>query len=164
MNLSQSLCSVALVTVTAIATLALPSSSNASPRHGDRDPIEGAFNATVTIKSCEYPYAVIGSTQALLLFHRGGSVTIDNTQARLQRGLILGTWDRERGRRYTSEVSHFNYFEDGTLSGSNKVTRTIVLGDDGDSFIAQLRVRVLGVDGTLLREVCPTETGARVTF
>ncbi len=145
-----------------VATAVLAFGGNAVAKHDDRDPIEGAFNSTVTVKSCENS-AVLGSTQALLLFHRGGTVTIDNTLGRLQRGLILGTWERERGKRYTSEVSHFNYFEDGTLSGTNKITRTIVLGSDGDSFTAQLRVRVFGVDGTLLAEVCPTETGARVT-
>lgn len=148
---------------TVVATAILAFGGNTSARQDDRDSIEGAFNATVTIKHCASG-AVLGSTQALLLFHRGGTVTIDNTQGRLQRGLILGTWERERGRRYTSEVSHFNFFEDGTLSGTNKITRSIVLGNDGDSFTAQLRIRVFGLDGTLLAEVCPTETATRVSF
>lgn len=146
-----------------VATAVLAFGSNAVAKHDDGDQIEGAFNSTVTIKSCVNG-AVLGSSKALLLFHRGGTVTIDNTQGRLQRGLILGTWERESGKRYVSEVSHFNYFEDGTVSGTNKITRTIVLGDDGDSFTAQLRVRVFGVDGTRLAELCPTETGARVAY
>lgn len=157
---SQRLVAAALVT-TAVLTFG----GNAVAEDDDRDQIEGAFNSIVTIKNCQNG-AVLGSTKALLLFHRGGTVTIDNTQGRLQRGLILGTWARERGTRYryVSAVSHFNYFEDGTVSGTNKVTRTIVLGSDGDSFTAQLRVRVFGVDGTQLAELCPTETGERVNF
>ena len=150
---------------TVVAAAILAFGGNAVARQDDREPIEGAFSATVTIKNCTTG-AVLGSTRSLLLFHRGGTVTIDNTLGRLQRGLILGTWERDRGKRhrYTSEVSHFNYFEDGTLSGTNKITRSIVLENDGDSFTAQLRIRVFGLDGTLLAEVCPTETGTRVSY
>lgn len=163
MNPSQSLRSVARMAATVVPILFLAGAGNAIARHDDRDPIEGAFNATVTIKNCSTG-AVLGNARALLLFHSGGTVTIDNTQAPARRGLILGTWEAKKGKRYTSEVSHFNYFEDGTLSGVNKIRRTIVLGHDADSFTADLRVQVFGVDGTLLAEVCPTEVGTRVTF
>jgi len=146
-----------------VATAVLAFGGNAVAKDDDRESIEGAFNSTVTVKSCQNG-AVLGSVRTLLLFHRGGTLTIDNNQGRLQRGLILGTWAREGGGRYSSEVSHFNYFEDGTLSGTNKITRTIVVGNDGNSFTAQMQVRVFGVDGTLLAQLCPTETGVRVTF
>jgi hypothetical protein len=149
--------------VAVVATQLMAGASTAIAKDDDRDPIEGAFNATVTIKNCSNG-AVLGSTRALLLFHHGGTVTIDNTQAPTLRGLILGTWVREGVKRYTSDVSHFNHFEDGTFSGVNKIHRTIVLGQDADTFAADLRVQVFGVDGTLLAEVCPTEAGTRVAF
>jgi hypothetical protein len=164
MTQSQSLRTVALVAVTAAATMLLIQAcgGNAIAAGDDREPIEGAFDATVTAKNCSTG-AVTGTLKALLLFHRGGTVTIDNTQASL-RGLILGTWTRGSGDNYVSEVSHFRYNTDGTLAGVNKIRRTIVLSSDATTFTANLRVQVLGNDGTLLSEVCPTETATRVAF
>ena len=164
MSQPQSLRTVALVAVTAAATTFLIQAcgGNAVAAGDDREPIEGAFDATVTAKNCSTG-AVISTLKALLLFHHGGTVTIDNTQA-AQRGLILGTWARGSGDNYTSEVSHFRYNTDGSLAGVNKIRRTIVLGSDAKTFTANLRVQVFGNDGALLSEVCPTEAGTRVTF
>jgi hypothetical protein len=165
MKPSQSLRSVALIAVTAAATMILIQAcgGNAVAAGDDREPIEGAFDATVTVKNCSTG-ATTGTLKALLLFHHGGTVTIDNTTPTTLRGLILGTWARGSGDNYTSDVSHFRYNTDGTLAGVNKVRRTIVLSSDATTFTANLRVQVFGNDGTLLSEVCPTETGTRVTF
>jgi hypothetical protein len=165
MKSSPSLRTVALVTVTAAATLILIQAcgGNANAAGDDRDPIEGAFDATVTVKNCSTG-ATTGTLKALLLFHRGGTVTIDNTQAPSRRGLILGTWAHASGSDYTSNVSHFNYNADGTLAGTNKIRRTIVLSGDASTFTSELRVQVFGTDGTLITEVCPTEAGTRVAF
>jgi hypothetical protein len=165
MKSSQSLRTVALVTVTAAATVFLIQAcgGNAVAAGDDRDPIEGAFDATVTVKNCTTG-ATTGTLKALLLFHRGGTATIDNTQAPALRGLILGTWARGSGDTYTSDVSHFRYNTDGTLAGVNKIRRTIALSSDATTLTANLRIQVFGTDGALLSEVCPTETATRVTF
>lgn len=165
MKPSQSLRSVALVTVTAAATMFLIQAcgGDAVAAGDDRDPIEGAFDATVTVKNCNTG-ATTATVRALLLFHHGGTVTIDNTQAPALRGLILGTWVRSSGADYTSQVSHFRYNTDGTLAGVNKIQRTIVLGNDASTLTANVRIKVFANDGTLLTEICPTETATRVTF
>jgi hypothetical protein len=151
--------------VTAAATLFLIQACGGSAvaAADDREPIEGAFDATVTVKNCSTG-ATTGTLRALLLFHHGGTVTIDNTQAPSLRGLILGTWARGSGDNYTADVSHFRYNTDGTLAGVNKIRRTIALSRDATTLTATLRVQVFGNDGTLLSEVCPTETATRVTF
>ena len=165
MKPSESLRTVALVTVTAAATTFLIQAcgGNAMAAGDEHQPIEGAWDATVTIKNWSTG-ATMGSTKALLLFHHGGTVTIDNTQAPTLRGLILGTWARGSGDNYTSDVSHFRYNTDGTLAGVNKIQRTIVLSNNSTVYAADFRVEVFDNGGALLSEVCPSETATRVTF
>lgn len=167
MQAPRSIRSVAVVTVTAAATIFLIQAcggGDATAADDVGEPVEGAWDSTVTARSCDTG-AVTGTFRGLLAIHRGGTATIDTSAAdRPLRGAILGSWSRGDGPDWTVDVSHFRYNADGTLAGTNKIRRTITLAADAASYTATLDVRVLATDGAQLARFCPTETATRAVF
>jgi len=167
MQAPRSIRSVALVTVTAAATIFLIQAcggGDATAADDVGEAVEGAWDSSVTVRNCDTG-AVSGTFRGLLAIHRGGTVSIDTSAPdHPLRGAILGSWKRGTGPAWTVDASHFRYNADGTLAGTNKIRRTITLSADAGSYTATLDVRILAVDGTQLARFCPTETASRMTF
>ena len=62
----------------------------------DTDAIEGVWESNVTIKDCASG-AVLRTFKGAGLFHRGGSLTADNSLPRAPQGIALGNWKRNAG-------------------------------------------------------------------
>lgn len=167
MQVPRSIRSAALVTVTAAATVFLIQAcggGDARAADDDGEPVEGAWDSSITVRSCDTG-AVTGTFHGMLAIHRGGTATIDTSAPDFSlRGAILGSWSRGDGSDWTVDVSHFRYNADGTLAGTNKIRRTITLAADAESYTATLDVRILATDGTQLAQFCPTETATRAVF
>jgi hypothetical protein len=163
-----SLQTVALVSVTAVATTLLIQAcggSDAVAQSGsDADVIEGVWDATVTNKDCTSG-AVLGQPfKALIVFRRGGAVDVDNAQGRPLRGNIYGTWTRGAGAAYAANVVHQRFNPDGTYAGMNKIQRALTLSADTNAFTGTLAVQVLDTSGTVVGQAGPTETAVRMTL
>jgi hypothetical protein len=168
MKTPKSLKSAMLITVTAAATALLMQACGGgaiaqTAVAEDIDPIEGAWDGTVTSKDCTSG-AVAGSFRVLHLYHRGGTVDIDNAQGRSGRGNIYGVWQRATSTAYKVNVIHQRFNPDSTFAGTNKIKRTLTLGPDGNSFTATLAIQFLDPAGVVLTQACATESAARVTF
>jgi hypothetical protein len=166
MNNPGSLKSVALISATVAATTLLfqACGGSAVAQAIDADVIEGVFESTVTNKDCPSG-AVLGAPfKALLVFHRGGTVEVDNASSRSTRGNIYGLWKRGAGAGYTANVVHQRFNADGTYAGLNKIQRTLTLAADASGFTATMAVQVLDTTGAVVGQFCPTESAVRMNL
>src|SRR3954464_3939312 len=121
---SSSLKTYALVAVSAAATAlvlqACGGDANAQSAAPDANPIEGAWESTVTIKDCTTG-AVLTTFTGESMFLRGGTRTADNSAPPPTRGLGMGTWTQAGVGAYTAQFHFLRFNVDGSLAGSQKV-------------------------------------------
>lgn len=72
-----------------------------------------------------------------------------------------GVWQHTGGRDYTATFIFFRFNPDGTYAGSQKVTRNIEVGEDGNEFTATASVEILDVNDNVIATGCATETARR---
>jgi hypothetical protein len=165
MQQSTSLKTFALVAVSAAATTfllqACGGDANAQSAAPEANAIEGAWESAVTIKDCTSG-AVLTTFTGESLFHRGGTLTADNSTPVQTRGLGMGTWTQTATGAYTAQFHFLRFNADGSLAGSQKVVRTVTLAADGQSLTATIAAQQLDVSGALLHPICGSEVGTRV--
>ena len=103
------------------------------------DPIEGVWNARVTITNCADGTPLPVSFDALGMFGRGG--TFNNTDAQNPvtptiRSSVFGTWKRLHGRTYRFAFKLFRFDPVGTVIGTQEVRHTLTLARDGKSYVS----------------------------
>ena len=162
----HSLKSVALIAVTAAATSmvmqACGGGANAQSA-ADADPIEGAWDSSITIKDCTTG-ATLASFKGASLFHRGGTLLGDNSMPVPTRGAAFGTWARAAGSDYSARLWFTRFNADGSVAGTQKLTRTFTVGADGNSLAGTLTLQILNPSGAVVQQGCGAESGTRVTW
>jgi len=165
MKQPTSLKTCALVAVSAAATMFLMQAcgggANAQSSTSEPDPLEGVWESTVTIKDCTSG-AVLTTFTGESMFHRGGTLTADNSNPVPTRGLGMGTWSAIGPGAYKAQFHFLRFNPDGTLAGSQKVVRSVTLAADAQSLTATIAAQLLDTAGVVLRPICGTETGIRV--
>ncbi len=165
MTRSNSLQSVALVSLTALATTfliqACGGSDATAQSASDADPIEGVWDFTVTRKDCASG-AVLGTQKALSQFHRGGTFSNDNSTPPATHGAMFGTWKRGSGSAYAIGMVFMRFNPDGTLAGTQKVQRSDVVAADGNSISGSVAAQTLDTAGVVTLQGCASETAVRV--
>jgi hypothetical protein len=127
----------------------------------DADAIEGVWESSVTIKDCASG-AVVRSFLGEGLFHRGGSLTADNSLPRPTQGIALGNWKHGSGSAYTANVRFLRFNPDGSLAGAQKVQRALTLAADGNAFTGVVTGQVTDLSGATVAPICGTETAVRI--
>jgi hypothetical protein len=121
--------------------------------------IEGVWDVKVTIRQCGTGN-LIRAVRAMNMFIHDGTLT--ETGANILRSSSRGGWRHLEDRKYTATFRFFRYNPDGTFASIAKVTRTIDLSHDGNTFISTGTVEDFNADNVLLSTSCPTETATRV--
>jgi hypothetical protein len=124
----------------------------------DGQTLEGAWRVTVTIRNCQTG-APLRTVLALNTFVPGGSM-FETANGSL-RGPSHGTWQKIAGHDYTATFLFFTFHPDGSWLGSNKITRTITLSGDHQTFTAIASVAVFDASGKLTATGCATEAAQR---
>ena len=124
----------------------------------DAQTLEGTWQVTVTIKNCETG-TPIRTVLALNTFLLGGSMF--ETATGFLRSPSHGTWKRIDGNGYTATFQFFTFNADGSWLGSNKITRTITLSQDHQTFTAVASVAILDASNNVIANGCATETAQR---
>ena len=164
MSSSKSLKSAALVAVTAAATSLLIQACGGgavAQTASDADPIEGVWESSITIKDCASG-AVVRSFKGEGMFHRGGSLTADNSLPPPTRGLALGNWQHGGGLTYTANFRFLRFNPDGSVAGSQKVQRVLNLSADRNSLTGTITGQVLDPAEVVLQPICGSETAVRI--
>lgn len=166
MTLSKSMKSVALVTVTAAATLLLIQACGGSAiaqTGSDADPVEGVWESNLTVKDCTSG-ALLTTFKGQSVLHRGGTLSADNSQPTALRGTAYGTWKRDAGNAYTSTMVFMRFNPDTTLAGTQKLVRSFTMAADGNSLTGTIAAQIINTAGVVLQQVCVSETGARTRW
>jgi hypothetical protein len=126
----------------------------------DADPIEGTWESTITIRDCTSG-AVVRTFRGMNTFHRGGTLSDTNDQPAGTRGPGQGVWKKGAGA-YSASFRFYRYNADGSLAGSQKVTRTTTLGADNNSTTGTISAQVIDTADTVVQTICGTEASIRV--
>jgi hypothetical protein len=119
------------------------------------------WESQVTIKDCASG-AVVRTFRGETLFHRGGSLSADNSLPVPTRGASYGIWKQDTGPSYTAKFRFLRFNPDGTLAGAQKVVRTLTLAADANSFTGTLTGQVLDTNEAVVAPICGSETAIRI--
>ena len=142
---------------------AQPESAEQGDPRGNKDPIIGVWEVTVTVHDC-VTGAELSRSKGLGQVHAGGTAIADNASPPNSHSLIMGTWQNEGHGRYGYQMTFLRFMPDGTWDGTTKAKGTRTLGADGNSFQSAAIRQNLDRDGNLLNQICVTEDGQRVTW
>ena len=164
MNQPRSLKALAIVSVTAAATMLLIQAcgDGAVAQATDADPVEGVWDAVITARDCS-TNAVILTARGQQVFHRGGTLTDTNAAPPATRGPGFGVWRRDAGGAgYSARFRFLRYNPDGSFAGTMRVTRVLALSADGNTQTSTNTAQVLDVAGVVLQSSCATDVSTRV--
>ncbi|HMG84109.1 MAG TPA: hypothetical protein VK574_00110 [Terracidiphilus sp.] len=136
-----------------------------SPESASRHRLEGAWWVTVTQYDCTSGVKR-PSFSSILLFSRGGTVTEATSNPGFlpgQRSTGFGIWSESEHGTYSASDVAFILFTGGPFQlGSQKLTHTITLDRDADSFTDEAKVQFYNASGTLLMAGCASATATRL--
>ena len=127
--------------------------------------LEGAWWVTVTLYNCSTgvkrpPFS------SLLLFSRGGTLTETTSNPGFlpgQRSIGVGTWDRDEHGTYSAiDVAYIQFTGGAFTQGTQKLTHSITLDHDADSFTDEATVQFFDSTGAVLMSGCASATATRL--
>lgn len=121
--------------------------------------IQGVWDSTVTLMSCQNPAIVFAKFRALNQFNRHGSLIATSQVAQPP---SLGQWKWLGGRRYRATFRFQRFGAAGDFEGLTQVTREIRLAANGDSFTGIVATELYDLSDTLFQEGCGTEVATRL--
>ena len=125
--------------------------------------LEGTWLVEVTLRDCNTGAALGSRFRSLLSFARGGTMT--ETTARLSpavRGPGHGVWQQLQGRTFSSTFEAFSYNPAGIWIGWQRLTQTIEIGDDPNTWTANAHNEIFDTNDHLLTTGCSTAVGHRM--
>ena len=154
---------VALALTTALVviprTIASPQSEQAASGRG----LEGTWRVEVTLRDCNTGAALRSPFRSLLSFARGGTMT--ETTARVSpalRGPGHGIWQQIQGSTFSSTLEAFLYNSAGVWMAWQRLTQTIEIGDDPNTWTANAHNEIFDTNDNLLVSGCSTAVGHRI--
>jgi hypothetical protein len=132
--------------------------------------LEGTWRVTVTQSACPAGPPLGPPFQSLLAFARGGTLSGTTASSAFlpgQRSTDFGNWSRA-GRTYSALSQAFIIFSGGPFTqGSQTISHTISLTDDGNGFTDIASVQFLDANGNLVAPTsmapgCATAIGQRL--
>jgi hypothetical protein len=152
----------ALVATSALATSAAPAASGHDRARTSTTPHGQQLNGTwmTTVQLTDAPPGAPTSFNALDTFLPGGSLLVSSSAANpALRTLAHGTWVRAGDHRFASTFVWFRFDPTGQYVGTQRVSRTMVLAEDGTSFEASDVVQVIAPTGAVVVTIHGTESG-----
>jgi hypothetical protein len=150
------LAAVAVVIVLAAGAAIAPDGS-ASTSRSSGNKLAGTWIVTVERAAPLPPFTVHQ------VFTRDGSFISFGGDPPASRSSEMGSWERIEGRLYANSGSFFRYnVQTGAHIGSVKISRTLRLSEDGQSFTMIGRVQVLDLAGNVVTSFLAQGTGERM--
>jgi hypothetical protein len=129
--------------------------------HGGK--IEGTWRVQVTVRNCQSGDP-IRTFPAMLTFASGGTLTGTTTAfPPASRGGDFGVWQFNGSGRY-SAVSEAFLFNGGVWSQTQRITQSISLSQDANTFSSDAHTEFFDTSGALLSSVCATAEATRMTL
>lgn len=150
---------LAIALVLAPRTIANAQSQEAASGRG----LEGTWRVEVTLRDCNTGAPLGSPFRSLLSFARGGTMT--ETTARFSpalRGPGHGIWQQIQGSTFSSTLEAFLYNPAGVWIEWQRLTQTIEIGDDPNTWTANAHNEIFDTNDNLLVSGCSTAVGHRI--
>jgi hypothetical protein len=161
-RIAAALAAFSFLTSSLVATPFLNAQPEESAFHHS---LEGAWWVTVTQYNCATG-AKRPPFSSMLLFSRGGTLTETTSNPGFlpgQRSIGIGTWAREEHGTYSaSDVAYIQFTGNGFTQGTQKLTHSITLDRDADSFTDEATVQFNDATGALILSGCASASATRL--
>ena len=121
--------------------------------------IEGVWDVRITLVQCDTNNTLL-TGRAILMYGPGGRLT--SVTDNFLHSATLGTWRHIREQNYTATDTFFVFNADGSLAGSQQVTRQIELSADANEYTATATTEVFNTSDQVISTGCATSTGTRL--
>jgi hypothetical protein len=122
----------------------------------------GTWDIKVTLRNCQTG-ASARTLRAINTFGCGGVlIETGGRGATAHSQLGQGMWQHLGGHYYRAVLQFFRFNRDGSLAGTQRVTRHIELSDDGNEFTATASVEDFDANNNITRTNCATEKARRL--
>lgn len=159
---------VATIATLSVITLCTSLSLSAQPERDARfaplrRTLVGTWRVAITPRVCQSGAAIREPFPAMATFSFGGTMTTaDSALNPAQRSAGHGVWRHENSREYRAVAEAFLFNAGGTWVGIQRLTQTIELSDDGNSFRATVAATFLDAAGNVTGSGCATTVGQRL--
>ena len=129
---------------------------------GERS-LEGAWDMNIAFTNCDTGEP-LRQRAGLISFIFGGVLQEFGTGQAIpqNRTDAHGNWSHVSGQQYYAVAKSFRFNADGSLAGTAKLYRTIVLETGGGSFTSTVTSEIFDANGNLVGNGCATEAGIRI--
>lgn len=105
---------------------------------------------------------VTESFSKLISIHAGGTANeISNSLPPSQRTTAFGVWQPLYQRNFVYALRFFRFTPAGTFASTVEAKWSVLVAEEGDSYTADGAIRVFAPNGTVIANLCGTETGTR---
>lgn len=146
-----------IIALTALMAFAIPQPAHAQRRAAA---LEGAWDSVVTLTDCQG--GTLAVFRAYVMFNAGGTLNSTDNTPPTRHGPGLGTWERLGGHSYSAPFQFFNFNPDGSFAGVQKISRTVTLSTDGNSYTSVVAFESYDPDGNLIFSGCGSENATRL--
>ena len=123
--------------------------------------LEGAWRLQLTVRDCQTG-AALRSFPALANFAKGGTLTVTTAgQLPSLSTPPLGIWRRTGLHAYSAASEAFIFSPAGAWIQTHRLTRAIVLSDDGDAFTDTVALQIIDTNGNQIVTGCATSIATR---
>ena len=147
----------------------IATSAVAEPRSVSNSTLTGTWNVTVNRPA---PHGRVGGRLAhqvtlpplksVQVFTSSGAMIEMANEPQARRTAQYGAWERIDGRLYAASGTFYRFDSLGKFVGTTKVSRTIELGADGNTFQHIARVSVYDASDHLVKSVVAKASGVRM--
>jgi len=123
--------------------------------------LEGTWRVQVSIRDCTSG-AVLRTFPAMLTFAKGGTLTETTTGfPPALRTPDHGVWSFFGEHSYTGVSEAFLFNPAGVWTGTQRLTQSIEIGQDGDELNSTASNEIFDINGNLILTGCATAVGSR---
>lgn len=156
---------VVLATILALSLAqAFSSGRTAAQSQSQAGKLEGTWQADVTVRNCATGVP-IRTVQSLNTYIHGGS-TLETSSATFFRSPGHGTWQHVGEQNFTTTFTVFRFNDNlnpnpFAFAGTQRITKTIQVGEGGDEYTAITAFEIFDVNGNLVGTGCATDVAHR---
>jgi hypothetical protein len=120
----------------------------------------GTWNVHTQITNCAG--VPLENFSKFLSIEAGGTVhEMSNSLPPSQRTVAFGVWEHSEQNNFVYALRFFRFTPTGTFSNIVQAKWSVLM-DDGDSYTADATIQVMLPNGTVVANLCGTETGTRM--
>lgn len=125
--------------------------------------LEGGWRLQVTVRDCNTGQPLRPTFPAVFTFAKGGTATVITAgQLPSLATSGLGVWRHTQDHDYSAVTDAFVFSAAGVWIQTHRLTRTIQVSIDGESFIDQVALQILDTAGNPIATGCATSVANRL--